>query len=75
MATEQKQIPFFTNLQCESALPWKDLTDELEKGLVKFSKGQVEQPVREMLEIQDHLGFLGKCLIFFYDYILLKRSK
>ena len=53
-------VPFFTNLQCDSALPWKKLIDELEVGLTQFSNGQIEQPVRAMLEVKKHSGFLGK---------------
>ena len=56
-------IPFYTNLQCEAALPWKDLTYELEKGLEKFSKGQIEQPVRATLLVPEHNGFLGKTIL------------
>ena len=52
--------PFYSNLQCEAALPWKELTDELEKGLEKFSKGEIEQPVRATLLVPEHNGFLGK---------------
>ena len=52
-------VPFFTNLQCDSALPWKKLIDELEVGLTQFSNGQIEQPVRAMLEVKKHSGFLG----------------
>ena len=56
-------VPFFTNLQCDSALPWKKLIDELEVGLTQFSNGQIEQPVRAMLEVKKHSGFLGKIYI------------
>jgi len=52
-------IPFFTNLQCESAMPWLDLTNNLEQGLKRFSNGEIEQPVRVMLPITEHSGFLG----------------
>ena len=51
--------PFFTNLQCETALPWKELTDKLEGGFKSFANGEIEQPVREMLPIKQHSGFLG----------------
>ena len=62
-------VPFFTNLQCDSALPWKKLIDELEVGLTRFSNGQIEQPVRAMLEVKQHSGFLGKIRIFiFFSY-------
>ena len=53
-------VPFFTNLQCESALVWSDLIDHLENGMKNFSEGKVEQPVREMLTVDQHKGFFGK---------------
>ena len=53
-------IPFFSNLQCEAALPWKDLIDELELGLSRFSRGYIEQPVRVALPIPSVPGsFVG----------------
>ena len=58
------KIPFFTNLQCESAMPWEELTNKLEIGIKRFSNGEIEQPVRAMLPISEHSGFLGK---FFFD--------
>ena len=54
------QVPFFTNLQCDSALPWPKLIQELEIGLTRFSNGQIEQPVRAMLDVKEHSGFLGR---------------
>ena len=36
------------------------LTDQLEVGLKRFSNGEIEQPVRAMLPISEHSGFLGK---------------
>ena len=59
------KIPFFTNLQCESAMPWEELTNQLEIGIKRFSNGEIEQPVRAMLPITEHSGFLGK--FFFFD--------
>ena len=60
--TKMASIPFFTNLQCDNALPWKKLIDQLEIGLDNFSNGEIEQPVRVMLPITEHSGFLGKSL-------------
>ena len=63
------KVPFLSNLECETALPWNDLIDKLEIGLERFSKGEVEQPVRVMLPIQQHSGFLGKTIYRFrYNY-------
>lgn len=59
LITNMDSVPFYTNLQCEAALPWKDLTNQLEKGLEQFSKGQIEQPVRATLLVPEHGGFLG----------------
>ena len=59
------KIPFFTNLQCESAMPWEELTNQLEIGIKRFSNGEIEQPVRAMLPITEHSGFLGKFNFFF----------
>ncbi len=53
-------VPYFTNLQCESALVWGDLIDHLEDGMKNFSLGKIEQPVREMLTIDHHKAFYGK---------------
>ena len=64
------KIPFFTNLQCESAMPWEELTNQLEIGIKRFSNGEIEQPVRAMLPITEHSGFLGK---FFFDRELVYR--
>ena len=58
------KIPFFTNLQCESAMPWEELTNQLEIGIKRFSNGEIEQPVRAMLPITEHSGFLGKFFFF-----------
>lgn len=52
-------VPFFTNLQCEAALPWKELTDQLEVGLSRFSKGDIEQPVRVALTVPELGSFVG----------------
>ena len=68
-------VPFFTNLQCDSALPWKKLVDELEVGLTQFSNGQIEQPVRAMLEVKKHSGFLGKINIISKLYFREFRKK
>ena len=57
------QVPFFSNLQCDSALPWPKLIQQLEIGLTRFSNGQIEQPVRAMLEVKEHSGFLGKAFL------------
>ena len=54
------KIPFFTNLQCESAMPWEELTNKLEIGIKRFSNGEIEQPVRATLLVNEHSGFLGK---------------
>ena len=70
-------IPFFTNLQCESAMPWAELTDQLETGLKRFSNGEIEQPVRATLLVKEHSGFLGKlnfkifCQKPFSHYVML----
>ena len=68
-------VPFFTNLQCDSALPWKKLIDELEVGLTQFSNGQIEQPVRAMLEVKKHSGFLGKINIIMSDLFFKEFRK
>ena len=67
------EAPFFTNLQCDSALPWTKLIDELEIGLTRFSSGQIEQPVRAMLEVKEHSGFLGE-IIFKRITLFIKTS-
>ena len=53
-------VPFFTNLQCESDMPWTELTNQLEVGLKRLSNGEIEQPVRATLLVNEHSGFLGK---------------
>ncbi len=54
-----KSVPFYTNVQCESALVWRELTDRLEEGMKDFSLGKVEQPVREMLGVEKYSAFFG----------------
>ena len=69
------KIPFFTNLQCESAMPWEELTNQLEIGIKRFSNGEIEQPVRAMLPITEHSGFLGKFFLTASSYCVLYLSK
>ena len=69
------QVPFFTNLQCDSALPWPKLIQELEIGLARFSNGKIEQPVRAMLDVKEHSGFLGKAQCGNYRKLLLFCKK
>ena len=64
-------IPFFTNLQCESAMPWAELTDQLETGLKRFSNGEIEQPVRATLLVKEHSGFLGKIKLLVRSHSLI----
>jgi hypothetical protein len=51
---------FFTNFECENALKWNKLVDTLEGGMSRFSTGGVIQPVRAMLAVPEHNGYLGK---------------
>jgi hypothetical protein len=51
---------FFTNFECENALKWNKLVDTLEGGMSRFSTGGVIQPVRAMLAVPEHNGYLGR---------------
>ncbi len=52
-------VAYANNSQCEQALAWTQLVDGLEIGLKRFSNGEIEQPIRKMLEVKEHSGFLG----------------
>jgi len=49
---------FFTNFECENSLKWPNLVDALEGGMMRFSSGGVQMPVREMLSIEAKKVFL-----------------
>jgi hypothetical protein len=66
----ESTTPFISNLQCETSLPWKELIDQLEYGMKRFSKGEIEQPVRVMLPVEQHKGFLGKNCAKILQFIL-----
>jgi hypothetical protein len=60
-STNQKMegVPFYNNFDCESALKWPKLVDQLEDGMMRYSTGGIVMPVRAMLPVRDHNGYLG----------------
>jgi len=53
---------FFTNFDAENSLKWPKLVDKLEEGMMRYSTGGVKVPVRAMLRVEDHNGYLGNVL-------------
>ena len=70
-------IEYFGNLACENALEWPKLVDKLEEAMAGFSTGKIVQPVRVMLPVTEHEGFLGKtkcCRISLHSMINILYS-
>lgn len=52
-------LPFFDEAAIRSVLRTEDLIAAMEKSLIDFSTGQVNQPVRSVISIEPHNGRLG----------------
>jgi hypothetical protein len=52
----EMQFKYFSDFQCEMCLPWVQLTNRLEVAMKQFSKGEVTQPVRTTLKINEADG-------------------
>ena len=50
-------LKFLDEAQVRAVLRMDELIDAVEEGLIAFSAGRVEQPVRQI--VKSHLGFLG----------------
>ena len=70
-------LPFVDETQVRAHLEWDALIAAMEKALIDFSAGRVQQPVRRLLKIDPHGGFfaampaasaevLGAKLVTFY---------
>ena len=47
---------YFSDYECEMCLPWMELTNRLEVAMKQFSNGEVTQPVRKTLKINEADG-------------------
>ena len=47
------EFRYFSDLECEVCLPWLELTNRLEVSMEQFSKGEIIQPVRKTLKIDE----------------------
>ena len=47
------QFKYFSDFECEMSLPWLELTNRLEASMEQFSKGEIIQPVRTTLKINE----------------------
>ena len=47
-------LPFINEARIAEVLEWTPLIDALERAMVDFSAGNVEQPVRQMVPIPGH---------------------
>ncbi|MBS0562433.1 MAG: ornithine cyclodeaminase family protein [Proteobacteria bacterium] len=52
-------IPFFDEAAVAEVLGWDPLIDAMEAALAAFSRGEVKQPVRNVIPIEEHRRFLG----------------
>lgn len=52
-------LPFLDEAAVRAHLRWPDLIGAMERALIAFSAGRVQQPVRRFLEIEKHGGFFG----------------
>ena len=50
------EFKYFSDFECEMCLPWVELTNRLEVAMKQFSKGEVNQPVRTTLKINEENG-------------------
>ena len=50
------KIKYFSDFECEMCLPWVELTNRLELAMASFSKGEVVQPVRTTLKLNEADG-------------------
>ena len=46
-----ESLPFINEAHVKSVLEWGPLIDALEKAMIEFSAGRVEQPVRQMVPV------------------------
>ena len=49
----ESRFRYFSDFECERCLPWTELTNRLEIAMEQFSKGEVIQPVRSTLKINE----------------------
>jgi thiomorpholine-carboxylate dehydrogenase len=56
---EPAMLPFVDETQVRAHLQWDALIAAMEKALIDFSAGRVQQPVRRFLTIDRHEGFFG----------------
>ena len=47
-------LPFISEAEIARVLEWGPLIDTLEKAMISFSAGEVEQPVRQMVPVPGH---------------------
>jgi ornithine cyclodeaminase/alanine dehydrogenase-like protein (mu-crystallin family) len=52
-------VPFFDEAAVSRVLRYEDLIPAMENALIDFSSGKVLQPVRTILPVEQHQGFLG----------------
>ena len=51
MAAEDAGLPYISEAEIEAALEWRPLIDALERAMISFSAGEVQQPVRQMVPV------------------------
>jgi thiomorpholine-carboxylate dehydrogenase len=52
-------LPFLDEDEVRAHLRWDELIAAMERALIEFSAGRVQQPVRRFLTIERHEGFFG----------------
>jgi alanine dehydrogenase len=52
-------IPFFDEAQVRDRLRMEELIPAMERALADFSAGRAAQPVRQVVPVAEHGGFLG----------------
>ena len=55
----QTAVPFFDEAAVQRVLRLEALLPAMERALIDFSAGRVVQPVRSIISIQQHSGFMG----------------
>jgi thiomorpholine-carboxylate dehydrogenase len=52
-------VPFFDEAAVRSVLRFEELIPAMERALIDFSAGRVTQPVRSIVPVPEHEGFMG----------------
>src|SRR6516225_1306145 len=52
-------VPYISEAEIRQVLHFQDLIPAMEQALIDFSAGRVRQPVRSIVPVPEHAGFMG----------------